>query len=323
MASSSVLRLLGQAATAGGGYYSQVHAETSRTNRLLEARQEAERLRQAVRTEKIADRDEERAYKEKNAKATTSELQQKVDLYKNDPDAFAAIYGKTVKPTALEQKKALFENDPDMFKKLFPSGVDNESIESSTTRDTAKSRNADAIEGNKGLMALADDSRKGTRRYETILSLLDKVETGTFAETIVDVKKIAKSVGISVDEANVANTEQLMVLLGDEVMSRISETKGAVSEKEMELFQTYSAGLGKTAKGNRQIIEYKLAQGKRNIAVGDMIRKMRREDAPARDIENAVYEYINDPKNDLSTYLQSTDKDTDVTDQKALLDKWS
>ncbi len=392
MASSSTLRALAIAASAGGNYFGQIHAESMRTKRLAESRVAAEAQYQRGRTDKKADLAEARAYQEGKANSKPSQQQEKLDLLKSDPNAYARLYGRpesskpsalqekvslfkndretygaifgkesdkpsalqekltllrenpeeyarmfgkeeatkmsaleeklsllrnspeeferifgkdeAAKMSALEEKVALYKNDPETYGAIFDKGAAGDTTEEAITRDTGISRAQGAAKRNDVVLEAGLGARANTRRYETMLKLLDNVDTGTFAETLTGVKKAAEGLGIDVDTRGLANAEQLMVLLGDEVMSRISETKGAVSEKEMELFQTFSAGFGKTVEGNRQIIRYKLAQSKRNVALGDTVLKMRKADAPARDIEGAIYSYINDPKNDLSTYLQ-------------------
>ena len=91
--------------------------------------------------------------------------------------------------------------------------------------------------------------------YQTKL-LLDKVRTGFGAQAVVEAKKMFPGV-------QVANEEQLQTLLGDQVMARVAETKGAVSEKEMDLFKQYSANFSKTTEGNKRIIEFAIAAAER------------------------------------------------------------
>lgn len=87
-------------------------------------------------------------------------------------------------------------------------------------------------------------------------ALLDKVRTGFGAEAMTAAKRILPGV-------SVANEEQLQTLLGDQVMARVGETKGAVSEKEMDLFQQYSANFGKTTEGNKRIVAFAIKAAER------------------------------------------------------------
>lgn len=86
-------------------------------------------------------------------------------------------------------------------------------------------------------------------------ALLDQVKTGFGAEAMTTAKRILG--------ADVSSAEQLQTLLGDQVMARVAQTKGAVSEKEMQLFQDYSANFAKTPDGNRKIVAWQLAAADR------------------------------------------------------------
>jgi hypothetical protein len=330
MASSSTLKMLGMAAQAGGSYYGQIHAESMRTKRAQEAKDAAAALREQTKLDAIVKRDEQRLFeaekekqKRKRAAAALTEqrafnkknekpsvLQEKIDLAETDPDLYRKMFPKgAAKRSVLQEKIDLAETDPDLYRKMFPKGREGESLADSTKRLEIESRVTSAIKSNDRFVENGLSARGDYRRYSRILSLLENVDTGTFEETIVDMKKASDALGMDIDMSNIASAEELMVLLGNEVMSRISETKGSVSEKEMELFQVYSAGFGKTVKGNRQIIRFKQALSKRNIELGKMVSKLRRADKPSRDIQEAAYAFINAPENDLSNYLVIEDSE--------------
>lgn len=103
--------------------------------------------------------------------------------------------------------------------------------------------NAAALSGNLG-------------KLKETQALLEKVRTGFGAEAITAAKRMLPGVDVS-DE------EQLQTLLGDQVMARVGETKGAVSEKEMDLFQQYSANFGKTTEGNKRIVAFAIKAAER------------------------------------------------------------
>lgn len=90
---------------------------------------------------------------------------------------------------------------------------------------------------------------------EQTKALLDEVRTGFGAEAVTKAKRLLGQ--------DVANAEQLQTLLGDQVMARVGQTKGAVSEKEMELFQQFSANFGKTNEGNRKIVDFAMKAAER------------------------------------------------------------
>ena len=229
-------------------------------------------------------------------------------------EAYKAQFRAPKAPTAFDQKMELLQNDPKTFSKMFPPktplvtvGNKLRNVEDQIQLDTQLGRAKEAITSNKQWLAAGAQARPDIRRYEKILGLLDQTETGTFAETKVNMVKLAQGLGMDINVNKAASSEELMVLMGDEVMGRIAQTKGAVSEREMKLFEQFAASFGKTTEGNRKIIKYKLAQSKRNEDVAKLVRDARRKGVGAINIDRAVFDYINAPENDLSTYLQQSE----------------
>jgi len=144
---------------------------------------------------------------------------------------------------------------------------------------------------NNGVIADGRAGIKSSADYRKALSILDGVETGTFEEAKLAGKKIGVALGFDVDMSKVANAEQLMTLLGDQVMARVSETKGAVSEKEMDLFTRYSANYGNTTEGNRRILQFKLEKAQRDIALAKIARNSKGK--TSIQVESALWDYIN------------------------------
>jgi hypothetical protein len=99
--------------------------------------------------------------------------------------------------------------------------------------------------------------------YET-KALLEEVRTGFGADTITKAQRMFPGVDVS-------KREQLQTLLGDQVMARIGQTKGAVSEKEMDLFTQYSANFGKTTEGNKRIINFAIKAAERAKKISAVI----------------------------------------------------
>jgi len=91
---------------------------------------------------------------------------------------------------------------------------------------------------------------------ERMESLVDKVGGGAFAKEKLTAMKIAKVFGFNVDSDKIANMEEFNNLAMGEVMGLISQTKGSISEKEMEAFERASPSLLNTPQGNKQIIKF-------------------------------------------------------------------
>tara|TARA_R110000787_G_scaffold25275_4_gene71087 strand:- start:1962 stop:3245 length:1284 start_codon:yes stop_codon:yes gene_type:complete len=90
---------------------------------------------------------------------------------------------------------------------------------------------------------------------QSMLNLVGSVNSGTFAETKLALKKFALAIGMEVDLTEIANAEAMKSKGMDFVLQRIDKTKGAISEKEMRAFKEASAGLENTPEGNRMILE--------------------------------------------------------------------
>lgn len=159
-----------------------------------------------------------------------------------------------------------------------------------------------------GMLDLSDTAAMSMGKIDEALRLLDTVQTGTFEDSKLAVKKVASALGMDVDVDSIADAEKLRVFLGDELMSRVGETKGAVSNKEMALFEKFSANFGNTPEGNRRILEFKRAKYERDKKLGQVISDMYQEGNDSVTINRFVTDWVNKPENDLSSFLTPGDK---------------
>ena len=124
------------------------------------------------------------------------------------------------------------------------------------------------------------------------MSLLDTVYTGIGAEKLAAARRLGRLLGVSVDVEKLAGSEELAVYLGNQVMSRVGETKGGVAVKEMELFTEYSANMGKTNEGNKRILEFQLAKFKRAKDLSRIVRRGQKEGKTAPQIQGMVEQHM-------------------------------
>jgi hypothetical protein len=99
----------------------------------------------------------------------------------------------------------------------------------------------------------ARDSKGTINRLKAILP---KINTGAFEEVKLGGKRILQALGVS-DEAmddSIANQEAFQSQAFGRVMDYVQETKGAVSNREMDLFARAEVGLTKSKKGNALIL---------------------------------------------------------------------
>jgi hypothetical protein len=149
-----------------------------------------------------------------------------------------------------------------------------------------------AYKFNESVLEAAIPNRTLERDLQQSISLLDSgVKTGWGQELILSGKKMLKTLGADMDVVELAKGEQLAGLLGNQVMSRIAQTKGAVSDKEMEYFRTISANYGNTPDGNKRILEFSLEAVKRHQKLASQINAWRKDKKSESEIRNLVNEY--------------------------------
>jgi hypothetical protein len=99
-----------------------------------------------------------------------------------------------------------------------------------------------------------DEADKITADVSQMMSLVNRVDSGTLADTKLSIRKFLSAVGIQQDMTKIADAEAMKAKGMGFVLSLIQKTKGAISEKEMEAFKKASAGLENTPEGNTMIL---------------------------------------------------------------------
>lgn len=117
-------------------------------------------------------------------------------------------------------------------------------------------------------------------------------KTGIGQVEINKLKNVAKSLGLNVD--NVAGQEELFALLSQRILDPIQFTKGAVSDKEMALFELMSASPSKTPEANVALLEMQKAKMDRDREVAQMIQNEYRKNkyVSPLEIDRKVDEFI-------------------------------
>lgn len=104
----------------------------------------------------------------------------------------------------------------------------------------------------------ASGSTKRIASYNQTLAMLDAgMYTGVGAEAVQSVRRLAIALGIADRDTEItaANVDQFRANAMDMVLDRIQQTKGAISNAEMQKFAEAGIALSKTPKGNRLILE--------------------------------------------------------------------
>jgi len=150
------------------------------------------------------------------------------------------------------------------------------------------------------------DSAKSIRPATRALTLLEKgdLETGGISELKTNAIAMLDSLGIPIDKETmdkVSNTQNFRAEVGKFLFENISNTKGSISEKEMDIFAKISPGLQMTPEANKTLLNYVIKKAERDKEKVKFIQKMRRDGVSITEQRNKLEDYMLD--NDLSEIL--------------------
>ena len=132
-------------------------------------------------------------------------------------------------------------------------------------------QNAAVLEEEKSMTALELTANDNVRLNSQMLSLLDSIETGAWE----DVKfRAARWLGFDDD---LASREMFFSLATAKVMEYTQMTKGAISDAEMQLFQSAAVSMGKTTEGNRMLLMFAQAGAEATKRVAQHMRTWKLE----------------------------------------------
>jgi hypothetical protein len=145
---------------------------------------------------------------------------------------------------------------------------------------------------------------------------LEDLETGTFTKIQAAWDKMLLSAGME-DEAaeiRVAKAEEFRSIAGRIALSFIQQTKGAVSDKEMTMFEQMSPSLTATRRGNEQMLDFVIKAGERDRKLARKINEWRQDEKnypKELDVQIAADEWIEE--NDLSELLMTEEQKAGAT----------
>ena len=150
------------------------------------------------------------------------------------------------------------------------------------------------------------DSAKSIRPATRALTLLEKgdLDTGGIAELKTNTIAMLDSLGIPIDKETmdkVANTQNFRAEVGKFLFENISNTKGSISEKEMDIFAKISPGLQMTPEANKVLLKYVIKKAERDKDRVKFIQDMRRKGVGIVEQRNRLEDYM--IENDLSEVL--------------------
>ena len=199
-----------------------------------------------------------------------------------DPQS-AAEFQKQVMPmlesNQAAQSAAATRNDPGTFRKSLntgslilgcsldedtPGGLTKEECRTESLAIVHDYKRQDVWEGGSA-EALVDDmvlvQEEGAKsledggRFEQLLEILPQIYTGWNAETVLLANKIGATMGIASATENAGQMELFAAGGMEQALKYISQTKGAVSDREFEAFRASAPGLDRTEAGNRLMLQ--------------------------------------------------------------------
>ena len=173
--------------------------------------------------------------------------------------------------------------------------------------------NINKIEDNQAMATEGDwkaralTGRNTIQTVKTMLSTLDKVDdTGGLEPFKNTLRKYAMSAGVDFTDAEkeeLANAEKFTQLSGEFVFKAISQTKGSISEKEMDLFQAMSPSMVNSKLGNRLMLEYAQKRANRDVELNKYIQGLKKQGMLPQERVEMAMAWLNDPANDITQDL--------------------
>jgi len=208
----------------------------------------------------------------KGAQTPTELMKNATALFPEDPDKRRAwmlqqtAKGGTTEQTAAQRNLNAFNaevsrleekyaDDPDKLKAKIRETRSLFNIDESTaSKEYAKLKVAKLGEQQEEFSNTLQKSKEQLATITQSLSLLDEgLYTGFGGDLVADITALGASLGFTVPDA-AAGAEQFRVNSMKNIMDWIAGTKGAISEKEMTMFEKASAALSRTVEGNRLIL---------------------------------------------------------------------
>ena len=119
-------------------------------------------------------------------------------------------------------------------------------------------------------IAAGDQARRLIPQTNSMISMLEGgLDTGKLAPAKARFLSYAKAAGFDVDEAQLGKAEQFQAYATQQILGFISQTKGAVSNKENELFALMGPGFDRTPEGNKLLLKALQERQKLDAAIGD------------------------------------------------------
>ena len=174
---------------------------------------------------------------------------------------------------------------------------------------TFGNREQAAFDANQSIIDYGTQAQNTIPAYSMALRVLDTVDTGFGTDTKMKLQGLLNSLGIKADIVDLPKLEMLYPAIAAGIFEQIAQTKGAISQKEMEVFEKFGTSFGKTTAGNKMLLRYKLASAQRAVKAKDLALRLRDTGGSAAEVRRKVDAFIT--SNDLSESLFDEVKEQD------------
>jgi len=178
-----------------------------------------------------------------------------------------------------------------IVKDVSPFGPTNKpTTEEEVKTQEATMRSKASFDDNQAIATLGQTAETAIRDIDRAAALIDAgAKTGFAGDWILQAKQLGAALGM--DVKGVKEGEELRNLFGNFVMARVQQTKGAVSNAEMKLFDQYSPSLTKTPEGNKAILAYARQAYDRSRQIGQLVDNLRSQNISEGEIKRQVNDF--------------------------------
>jgi|14BtaG_2_1085337.scaffolds.fasta_scaffold23590_1 hypothetical protein len=178
-------------------------------------------------------------------------------------------------------------------------------------------RTKDAMEFNKEARNNSNIAISQAEQAQQALKYLPET-TGGLTSFVNEMKVIGESLGIDLPEGyqkDMADIGAFRQLTGQFLFQAMSNTKGAITEREMKLFRQISPDIDNSRAANKLMLEIYVKAGDRAKKRRDLIRGLQREDVDPREIQIGIEDF--DDANSLIDDIRSLPRKTNSSNPQA------
>jgi hypothetical protein len=154
-------------------------------------------------------------------------------------------------------------------------------------------RTKDAMEFNKKARDDSNIAISQAEQAQQALKYLPKT-TGGLTSFVNEMKVIAESLGIDLPEGyqkDMADIGAFRQLTGQFLFQAMSNTKGAITDREMKLFRQIAPDIDNSRAANKLMLEIYVKAGERATRRRNLIRDLQRKDVDPRQIQIAIEDF--------------------------------